>query len=80
MHDLIANLDKLHTTDMGIARMRRNLSLSAETDVVVLCRNMIMSPAAQIEQRGKNYYVVVNGCIITINAASFTIITAHRKK
>ena len=80
MHDLISNLDKLHTTEMGCERVQRNLNLSVSTDVVALCREMILSPNARIEKRGKNYYVVVPDCVITINAASFTIITAHSKK
>lgn len=31
--ELILNLDKLHTTDLGILRIKRNLSLDVE-DVV----------------------------------------------
>ena len=29
-------------------------------------------------KEGKNYYVEVDGCRITINSSSFTIITAHK--
>ena len=28
--ELLLNLDKLHTTDLGVMRIRRNLSLDAE--------------------------------------------------
>lgn len=80
MHDLISNLDKLHTTEMGRERVRRNLDLPAASDIIALCREMILSPDAQIERRGKNYYITVRNCIITINAGAFTVITAHREK
>ena len=80
MHDLISNIDRLHTTDMGCGRIVRNLNLAMDTDVITLCRDMILSPNAHIERRGKNYYVMSRGCIITINTMSFTVITAHPEK
>lgn len=76
MNDLIANIDRVHTTDMGAVRVRRNLGL-VDADVVAYCRQCILSDAAAIVRRGKNWYVSVSGVIITINATSFTIITAH---
>ena len=33
-----------------------------------------------ITRKGKNWYITVEGCIITVNAHSFTIITAHKEK
>ena len=78
MNDLIENIDKLHTTEMGAMRIRRNLSLEAE-DVVEWCRLKILDIAAVIERKGKNWYVNIEHCIITVNAYSYTIITAHRK-
>lgn len=39
------------------------------------CKNKIVSNA-QITRKGKNY-VDVDNIIITVNASSFTIITAH---
>lgn len=33
MNELIENIDKLHTTDMGIERIKRNLSLKEENVV-----------------------------------------------
>lgn len=33
-----------------------------------------------IERRGKNWYISTDNCIITVNAYSYTIITAHKKK
>lgn len=78
-NELILNLDKLHTTELGVVRIKRNLAL-AEDDVVHVCREMIQSMNSFITRKGKNWYVIVNDCEITINAHSFTIITAHRRK
>ncbi len=79
MNELIQNIEKLHTTPMGIERIRRNLSLG-DVDAVEYCRGLILSKNAQIERRGKNFYVRVNGSEITVNALSVTIITAHKIK
>lgn len=75
---LVNNLHKLHTTPMGIARIKRNLSLGDE-DVVQWCQQKIKSSQAIIEGKGKNWYVHIAGCCITINAHSYTIITAHKE-
>lgn len=75
---LLNHLDKLHTTELGIIRIKRNLSL--ETDEVVdWCRSKILSSNAIISRKGKNWYISVDNCIITVNAYSYTIITAHKK-
>ncbi len=75
--ELIQNLDKLHTTDLGVARIKRNLSLEVE-DVVKWCSNKIINPNAVIARRGKNWYIDIDDCEITVNAYSYTIITAHK--
>ena len=49
---LLQNLDQLHTTVMGVERIRRNLQISEE-DVVAWCRKLIASPQAVIQRRGK---------------------------
>lgn len=72
-------LNKLHTTELGAIRIRRNLSLDIE-DVVLWCQTKIKSDNAVITRKGKNWYVNVDGCIITVNAYSYTIITAHKEK
>ncbi len=77
--ELINNIDKLHTTELGEVRIKRNLSLEC-ADTVKWCRDRILSPEAVIGRRGKNWYITVNGCIITVNAYSYTIITAHKRK
>ena len=77
--ELRKNLDKLHTTELGVERIKRNLSLDTD-DVVEWCRIKINSADAVITQNGKNWYVNVDNYIITVNAYSYTIITAHKEK
>lgn len=74
---LIENLDKLHTTDLGIVRIKRNLCLDTD-DVASWCRQKIMDPGSSIFRKGKNWYIDIDGCEITVNAHSYTIITAHK--
>ncbi len=76
---LIAELGRLHTTTLGVERIKRNLSLDAE-DVVLWCKRKIADPHSQIARKGKNWYVLIDGCEITVNAFSLTIITAHRQR
>ena len=77
MYELLDNLNKLHTTELGIDRIKRNLSLESD-DVIGWCKNKISSDNAAIERKGKNWYITVDGCMITVNAYSYTIITAHK--
>lgn len=72
-----ALINDLHTTELGVERIRRNLSLDDSIDVVDFCRKLILDESAIFERRGKNWYVTSGGVIITINAGSNTIITAH---
>lgn len=77
--DLISNLDHLHTTELGVVRIKRNLGLESN-DVVTWCKEQIKNPAAAITRKGKNWYINTSGCVITVNAYSYTIITAHKNK
>ena len=77
MNALLMNLDRLHTTERGVFRIRKNLGLD-EGDVVAWCSKQIMDSTADINRMGKNWYIEVNQCRITVNASSYTIITAHR--
>ena len=76
---LFDNMGRIHTTDMGVDRIKKNLSLD-EVDVVKWCKSKIMSEKAEISKQGKNWYISIDGCIITVNASSYTIITAHKEK
>lgn len=79
MNDLIENINELHTTAMGAERIRRNLSVWTD-DIVQWCRIRILQENAIMERKGKNWYVRIDDCEITVNAYSYTIITAHRVK
>jgi hypothetical protein len=76
---LIGNLDRVHTTEMGVERIRRNLGLHGE-DVVAWCKAKIADPRSATTRNGKNWYVTVDGVVITVNAHSYTIITTHPLK
>lgn len=78
-NELLTHLDQLHTTELGILRIKRNLSLDT-ADVVDWCKTKISSSDALIKRKGKNWYVHIDNCILTINAYSYTIITAHKEK
>ena len=77
MNALINNIDKIHTTSMGINRIKNNLNIYC--DVVNYCKKIILDKNSIINKKGKNYYCENNNIIITINSYSYTIITAHKK-
>ena len=77
MLDLLANINKIHTTDLGVIRIKKNLGLETN-DVVLWCKGRIRN-ADKIVRNGKNWYVYKGNSIITINANSYTVITAHKK-
>ncbi|MDO5861047.1 DUF3781 domain-containing protein [Methanobrevibacter sp.] len=74
---LLENIDKIHTTEMGIGRIQKNLEINVEP--VSYCISKLKQDNSVVGKKGKNYYVEVDDCIITINSSSFTIITAHKK-
>lgn len=76
LEELINNIDKIHTTPMGLQRIQKNLGLG-DTDIILWCKNAILH-ADRISKNGKNYYAYFKGSVITVNAKSYTIITAHR--
>lgn len=77
--ELLKHLDKLHTTELGVVRIKRNLSLDTE-DVLEWCKEKIALDYAIITRSGKNWYVNVDNFVITVNVHSYTIITAHKEK
>lgn len=81
MHTIQIATDKLRTTPMGRVRVMRNLDMPENTDVITWCHDIIHAqPQPNIIRRGKNFYVYTNNAVITINAHSHTIITAHKIK
>lgn len=75
---LKAAVNKIHTTELGISRIRRNLALSPNTDVVEYCKEIILN-ADKIENPNKNFYVYGKGAVLTVNASSYCIITARKE-
>ena len=73
---LLDNISKVHTTEMGIDRIKKNLKLNTN-DVVEFCKNKILDKNCNIYKQGKNWYCEIGNIKITINSYSYTIITAH---
>lgn len=73
---LLDNIDKIHTTELGVTRIKKNLNLDTD-DVAAYCRHKILSQNCNIYRQGKNWYCEVDSMKITVNAHSYTIITAH---
>ncbi|TLD81260.1 DUF3781 domain-containing protein [Helicobacter sp. MIT 11-5569] len=78
---LLNNINKIHTTLLGVDRIKKNLKLSNDINVVEYCKNIILDKNCRIYEQGKNYYCEINRTPykekITINANNYTIITAH---
>lgn len=71
-NELIENIDKVHTTEMGVDRIRRNLGLG-DIDVVVWCKSRILDKNVDITRQGKNWYVRNDGC-----ATLFMVLTVKK--
>lgn len=76
VNGFLKNLEKLHTTKLGEKRIRKNLSLPEDCDPVSFCQNIIKCPEGET-YRGQKLVVTGGNCKITVNAGSYTIITAH---
>ena len=73
---LLENTDKIHSTPMGIERIRKNLGLDSP-DAVRYCKSKISDKNCNIYKQGKNRYCETENIRITVNSYSYTIITAH---
>lgn len=76
---LLLNINKIHTTKMGVDRIKKNLQLDTN-DVIEYCKNKILDKSCIIYKQGKNWYCEIDDVKITINSYSYTIITAHLLK
>ncbi len=76
--ELLQNIDKVHTTKMGIDRIRKNLKLDIN-NVTEYCKSKVLDKNCNIYKQGKNWYCEIDNIKIIINASSYTIITAHYK-
>jgi len=58
-----------------------NLERLMTDDVISWCKEKIRrTEEKSITRKGKNWYIKTDGCTITVNAYSCTVITAHREK
>lgn len=78
-NELLNNLDKLHTTEMGIERIKKNLKSDID-DMVAHCKDKVSDKNCNIYKQGKNWYCEIDNIRITINSHSYTMITAHLMK
>lgn len=62
---------------MGVERIKRNCQIETD-DVIQWSRVQILDKNAKIERTGKNWYIFAGHYKITVNAHSYTVITAHR--
>lgn len=60
---LLNNIDKVHTTVMGVDRIKKNLNLT--DDVVDYCKKKILDKNCNIYKQGKNWYCEIDNIIIT---------------
>ena len=74
---LLANLNKIHTTELGVDRIKMNLNLDT-ADLVALCKKKITAADCLVYKQGKNYYCLIDDIRFTIHANSYTMITAHK--
>jgi hypothetical protein len=73
-------IEQVHTTELGEQRIKRNLGLDID-DVIAWCKRAIFAvDGDSIIRKGKNWYVCGEGFVLTINASSHTVITAHKKR
>ena len=72
---LLNSLDKIHSTPMGIERIKKNIK--CDGDAVEYCKSKIQNKSCNIYKEGKNRYCEIDGIRITVNSSSYTIITAH---
>jgi len=75
---LLSNADRIRITELGIERIKRNLGLDS-IDILAWCISKTKC-SDSIIRKGKNWYVYTDDTVITINANSYTVITAHKRK
>lgn len=72
--ELLDNINKIHTTPLGIKRIKQNLNLE-EQDIVDFLKNKIRLKNTNIYKKGKNWYCEIDNVKIIVN--SYTIITLY---
>lgn len=64
-HILLNNIELVHTTEMGIERIKKNLKLNTD-DVVTYCKQKILNTACNIYRQSKNWYCEIEDTITLI--------------
>ncbi len=64
---LLSNIYKVHTTEMGVERIKKNLKLNTN-DVVDYCKKKVLDKNCNIYKQGKNWYCEIDNIKITINS------------
>ena len=77
--DLIYNLHRIHTTDLGRMRLSKNLDVDTK-NVLDYCLKLVLNDNSIQYKRGKNWYIEWKDVQMVIHSTSYTIITAHRGK
>ncbi len=75
--EILNNAEYIHATSMAALRINHNLKLDI-TNHVDWFIAIVKDEKNKIERKGRNYYITYNDAIITLNANSFTLLTAHR--
>ena len=75
MNDLLNNTDKIHTTKLGLERIKKNVNI----DDIEFIKKIVLKKDSFIYKKGKNYYCEIDNLIITINSYNYCVITAHRR-
>lgn len=76
---LLSVTKNIHTTVLGELRIKRNLGFE-NTDVIEFCKSIIRNKKCNMYRQGKNYYFKLDNIVLTVNAKSYTVITAHNVK
>ena len=56
---LLSNIDKVHTTELGVNRIKKNLKLDIN-DVVEYCKSKVLDNKCNIYKKGKNWYCEID--------------------
>jgi hypothetical protein len=75
-NELLKNLNKLNTTELGVERNKRNLSLDTD-DVIDWCKAKINSSNAVITRKGKNWYAIVDNYLISFIKLRFAVVLLY---
>ncbi len=81
---LHSDINKIHTTELGFQRIRKNLaeraeSLKEDSALIDFFKKLISSSDCKITRKGKNWYCQKDGIVLTVNGFNYCVITAKNK-